>query len=116
MPFQPGNQEGKKAHQKAKPYRDALMIEEKLAAEGIETPAKPGSLRFIARAQLLKAGEDTAAAREIADRVDGKVPQAIAGIDEDESLTPLVPVINLTVGPKPDPASQASGSVPDQGD
>jgi hypothetical protein len=33
--------------------------------------------------------------RELADRLDGKVPQAIAGIDEDENLTPLAAIINL---------------------
>src|SRR4029077_19488387 len=33
--------------------------------------------------------------REIADRLDGKVPQAIAGIDEHENLTPLTATINL---------------------
>jgi hypothetical protein len=46
--------------------------------------------------------------REVADRLDGKVPQAIAGIDDDENLTPLVPTINLG-RTQPRPASKASG-------
>ncbi len=52
------------------------------AASGEECIAPVGSLRWIARQQLKKAGEDTAAAREIADRLDGKVPQAIVGDEE----------------------------------
>lgn len=95
MPFQPGNTEGSKS-KRAKPYRDALIIEAKLAEDGQETPAPKGSLRWIARQQLNRAGEDTAAAKEIADRLDGKVPQAVGGVDEDGDIAPLVPVINLT--------------------
>ena len=70
------------AQNKDKPYRDALRMEAKLAEQGIETPAPKGSLRWIARNQLIRAGEDTAAAREIADRLDGKPAQAIGGDDE----------------------------------
>jgi hypothetical protein len=33
--------------------------------------------------------------REVADRLDGKVPQTIAGIDDDENLAPLTATINL---------------------
>lgn len=110
MPFQPGNQEAKKG-KKAKLYREALMME--LASAGEDHK----ELREIARAHInaAKSG-DMGAIKEFGDRIDGKVPQAIAGIDEDESLTPLVPVINLTIGPKPDPASEAGGSIPDQSD
>ena len=74
---------------KDKPYRDALRIEAKLAEDGIDTPALPGSLRWIARQQLKKAGDDTSAAREIADRLDGKPAQAIIGGDDDD------PALNL---------------------
>ncbi len=65
-----------------KPYREALRMEALLANKGEDTPAPMGSLRWIARQQLIKAGEDTSAAKEIADRLDGKVPQAIGGTDE----------------------------------
>lgn len=94
-----------RGQQRDKPYRDALRIEAVLAEKGEVSPAYPGSLRWIARMQLRKAGEDTAAAKEIADRLDGKVPQAIAGIDENEQLTPLNAIINLTGRPEPTSAS-----------
>lgn len=60
---------------KDKPYREALRMEALAAADGEECQAKEGSLRWIARQQLIKAGEDTAAAKEIADRLDGKPAQ-----------------------------------------
>lgn len=67
----------KGSENKDKPYRDALRMEAALAEQGEDTPAKPGSLRYIARQQLIKAGEDTAAAKEIADRLDGKAAQSV---------------------------------------
>mgnify|MGYP001558274504 CR=1 FL=1 len=109
MPFQPGNTEGAKSR-KAKPYADALRI---AIMEASEDKTK---LRAIAEKHVaLAIAGDMQAIKEIADRLDGKVPQAIAGIDEDEQLTPLVPIINLTVGPKPNPASKAGSGVPDEG-
>jgi hypothetical protein len=65
-----------------KPFRDALRMEATLADQGEDTPAPKGSLRWIARQMLNRAGEETAAAREVADRLDGKVPQAIGGADD----------------------------------
>jgi hypothetical protein len=59
-------------------------MEAALAERGEETPAPKGSLRWIARRQLELAGEDTAAAKEIADRLDGKPAQAIIGGEEDD--------------------------------
>ena len=114
MPFQPGNTEATKKG-KNKPYADALRMEAALAENGEPSPAKKGSLRWIARRQLELAGTDTAAAREVADRLDGKVPQAIAGIDENEGLKPLVPIINLTVGAKSESAPEAEHSVSNAG-
>jgi hypothetical protein len=57
-------------------------MEEKLAENGEDTPAKPGSLRYIARQLLVRAGTDTQAAKEVGDRLDGKPAQAIVGGDE----------------------------------
>ena len=65
-----------------KPFRDALRMEAKLAENGEETPALPGSLRWISRKLLIRAGEETVAAKEVADRLDGKVPQQIGGDPE----------------------------------
>lgn len=62
---------------KDKPFRDALRMEAALAENGEDTPAKPGSIRFIARALLLRAGTETAAAKEIGDRMDGKPAQSV---------------------------------------
>lgn len=62
---------------KDKPFRDALRIEAALAENGDPTPAKPGSLRWIARQLLERAGDDTASAKEIGDRFDGKPAQAV---------------------------------------
>jgi hypothetical protein len=71
---------------KDKPFRDALRIEAALAEKGQETPAPKGSLRYIARQLLNRAGEETAAAREIGDRLDGRPAQAIVG---DDQLDPI---------------------------
>jgi hypothetical protein len=78
-----------RGQQRDKPYRDALRIEAALAEKGEESPAPKGSLRWIARKQLERAGEDTAAAREVADRLDGKPAQAIVGGEEDDAPVAL---------------------------
>jgi hypothetical protein len=59
---------------KAKPFRDALRIE--LAAAGEDSKA----LRSIARKLIDAASSgDLQAIKELADRIDGKVAQAIIG-------------------------------------
>lgn len=70
---------------RAKPFREALRIEEALAQNGEPTPAPKGTLRYIARQMLERAGEDNNTAKEVADRIDGKVPQGIVGGDEEEN-------------------------------
>jgi hypothetical protein len=75
---------------KDKPFRDALRMEAVLAEEGEETPAHKGSLRWIARQLLNRAGEETAAAREVGDRLDGKPAQAIIGGDDDDPAVSLL--------------------------
>lgn len=72
------------AQNKDKPFRDALRIEAALAEKGEDSPALPGSLRYIARQMLIRGGEDTPTAREIGDRLDGKPAQALIGGDDDE--------------------------------
>lgn len=57
---------------------------EALAAEkGEPCEALPGSLRWNAR-KLLEQGE-VSSIREVADRMDGKVPQGIVGGDEEDN-------------------------------
>jgi hypothetical protein len=65
------------AQNKDKPFRQALKME--LAAAGEDMKR----LRAIARAFLDRCEQgDTQAIKELADRLDGKVPQAVVGDDE----------------------------------
>ena len=69
MAFKPGHKFSV-GGRKDKPFRDALMMEIKAAGE------EHKALRLVARGLMKKAQEgDVAAAREVADRTDGKVPQ-----------------------------------------
>jgi hypothetical protein len=88
-----------RGQQRDKPFRDALRMEAKLAEDGEPTPAKPGSLRYIARALLLRAADETAAAREVGDRLDGKPAQAIVGGDEDDAPVRLETIRRIIVKP-----------------
>jgi hypothetical protein len=83
-----------RGQQRDKPFRDALRMEAALAEKGEESPAPRGSLRWIARQMLIRAGEETAAAREVGDRLDGKPAQAIVG-DNDADPVNLVTKIEL---------------------
>lgn len=88
---------------KDKPFRDALRMEEKLAEQGEPTPAKPGTLRYIARAMLERASEDTPTAREVGDRLDGKVPQAVVGDDEHPPIRMIDRIERLVIDPPVEP-------------
>jgi hypothetical protein len=80
---QSGNPTGNQGP-KAKPMRDALRLE--LAAAEIDdepVPVRPGTMRDLARAVIAKARTgDVSAYIEVANRIDGKVAQPIAGDDE----------------------------------
>jgi hypothetical protein len=82
--FQPGQSGNPGGRSKAKPFRDALRMEALSAENGEECIAKPGSLRWNAR-KLLEQG-DVQSIRELADRLDGKVPQGIVGDDEHDAI------------------------------
>lgn len=84
MAFQPGESGNPGGRPKTKPFKDALMMEALAAENGQACEAQQGSLRWNAR-QLLEKG-DVAAIREIADRLDGKVPQALVGDDEHDPI------------------------------
>ena len=73
-----------RGQQRDKPYRDALRMEAIALHNGEKLEHPEGSLRWNAQIQLLKGSE--AAIREIADRLDGKVPQAIVGDDEHDPV------------------------------
>lgn len=84
MTFEAGKSGNPGGRPKSKPFKEALMIEALSAERGEECLAPKGSLRWNAR-QLLEQGE-VSAIRELADRLDGKVPQGISG-DEENPLT-----------------------------
>ncbi len=72
---------------KDKPYRDALRMVLAAGDRGEKLEYPPFSIRAIALATVTKAlTGDTAAIREIGDRLDGKVPQAIVGDSEHDPI------------------------------
>lgn len=87
-----------RGQQRDKPYRDAIRLEEKLAEKGEESPALPGSLRHIARQLLLRASTETQAAKEVGDRLDGKVAQAIIG-DAEADPVKITTIRHIIVDP-----------------
>jgi len=84
MPFAPGESGNPGGRPKAaKLFRDALLVAIKKAdLEGVEAIQRI-AYKLVSQAET----GDVSAIREIADRIDGKVPQAIGGTDE---LDPLV--------------------------
>src|SRR5262249_14045214 len=71
-----------RGQQRDKPFRDALRME--IAAAGDNHKA----LRKVARALLAKAAAgDVHAIREVGDRMDGRVPQAITGDAGSDPIT-----------------------------
>jgi hypothetical protein len=89
MTFVPGQSGNPGGRPKSKPFKEALMMEALAAERGEPCVAPEGSLRWNAR-QLLERG-DVPAIREIADRLDGKVTQAISGPDGGP-----IPTVDLT--------------------
>jgi hypothetical protein len=68
---------------KDKPLRDALRMEAKALENGEIIQHPRGSLRAQAQAMHFKSSDgDVTAFKEIADRLDGKVPQAVVGDDD----------------------------------
>jgi hypothetical protein len=93
---------GQSGNPGGKPKR-AKMFERELMAALKEAGPDGEKLRQVARALVDQAiAGNVTAIREIADRIDGKVPQALnhAG-DPDNPILPLVPVINVTIGDAP---------------
>lgn len=77
---------------KDKPFRDALR-QEAFGDWNDADPPRVGkrSLRAVARALLSKGADgDVGAAKEIGDRLDGKVPQAVVGDAEHDPIRAIV--------------------------
>lgn len=70
-------------------------MEATLAEQGEECFAPVGSLRWNAR-QLLKQG-DVQAIRELADRLDGKVPTPVVGDDEHDAIRAEVTALHRVI-------------------
>ena len=79
-----------------KPFRDALRME--IAAAGEDHKA----LRIVA-AKLLELAQsgDMQAIKELADRSDGKVPQAVVGDDELDPIKLVHRIERVIVDPEP---------------
>ncbi len=78
-PFKPGQSGNPSGRPKSKPFADALKAA--LKAAGDDSKA----LEAVASALVTKANTgDVAAIKEIADRLDGKVAQAIIGGEEED--------------------------------
>jgi hypothetical protein len=69
---------------KDKPFRDALRMEAKALEAGEVIDHPRGSLRWNAQKLLLQG--DVKAIREVADRLDGKVPHAIVRDDSEDPI------------------------------
>jgi hypothetical protein len=95
-PFQPGQSGNPNGRPKSRPFKDAL--ERALNAAG----ADKDLLDNVAAALVSKASEgDVPAIKEIADRLDGKVAQAITGGDDDTNpINILHRIERVIVDPK----------------
>lgn len=99
MPFQPGNTLGGK--RKDRPWAEAV----RKAAYAIQEddPDKRRRLEMLADALVLKAQSgDVSALKEVGDRIDGKVPQAVIGGDEDDAPIQVALVELVAVKPEDD--------------
>jgi hypothetical protein len=95
MAFEPGNQEAKKAN-----HKKPRIITQKLIAR--LNDAEGAALDRLISALIAKAQEgDVPAIREILDRVEGKVPQAvIGGDDEDPAINMIHRIERVIVDPQ----------------
>ena len=96
-PFQPGQSGNPAGRPKIKPFKDALR-------KAIDAAGDDGeALRSVATALLAKAQEgDVQAIKEVADRLDGKVAQAIIGGDGDDPAISMIHRIErVIIDPKP---------------
>ena len=95
IPFKPGQSGNPGGRPKTKPFKEA--IRRAVEAAGDDTQ----KLDMLALALYSKALEgDVSALKEIADRLDGKVPQGIVGGDDDEPAVKTYNRIEL-IGVRP---------------
>jgi len=91
-PFKPGQSGNPNGRPKSKPFKEA--IQRALAEAGDDK----ASLQAVATALVGKAMlGDVPAIKEVADRLDGKVPQGIIGGSEDDPALSLVHKIERVI-------------------
>lgn len=102
MPFQPGQSGNPGGRRKEKPYRDALR-KVLLEIEDDPHPEQPKTrLEAVVRAHVIAAVDgDVSAINGIADRLDGKVPQALVGDDEESPINVVSKIVREIVRPDP---------------
>lgn len=88
MTFQPGQSGNPGGRRKEKPWRDALRL---ALNDGDGQKLRKIAEKVVAAAE----GGDMQAIKEIAERLDGKVAQAIVGGDEDDAPVKTVSRIEL---------------------
>lgn len=99
MAFQPGQSGNPSGRRKEKPWRDALNLALNRVIEG--DPQGRKKLQAVADRVVEEAlNGDMRAAEEIANRLDGKVPQALIGGDEDDAPISVQLVELVAVKPK----------------
>jgi hypothetical protein len=96
MPFEPGNQEHKKAdHRRTKLFRDALLVELKKAEGDVER------IQLVAAKLVEQAiGGNVHAIKEIADRMDGRVPTPFVGDEDHPPVRQITKVEIEIIDPK----------------
>lgn len=83
MAFQPGNQESKKAnHKRPKVFTQSLLA----ALKKTDSDNVEAIQRIADKLVLLAESGDIQAIKEVADRVEGKVPQGVVGDDEHDPI------------------------------
>lgn len=102
-PFQPGQSGNPNGRPKSKPFKDAIQKALKAAGDDKDM------LEAVATALVGKAMMgDVPAIKELADRLDGKVAQAIIGGEEDDPAINLVHRIERVIVDAAKPADRES--------
>ena len=93
-PFQPGQSGNPNGRPKSKPFKDAIKKALKAAGDDVD------DLEAVAKALVAKAKEgDVPAIKELADRLDGKVTQPIAGDDDEPAIQHIHRIERVIVRP-----------------
>lgn len=111
MTFQPGQSGNPSGRPKARPFRDALHLAVKRAVKDAEDDKV--HLAGVAEALVDKAMTgDVAAIREIADRLDGKVPQAQIHMGDEDGAPVRFEKIERVIVDSPNSDSPRVPAVP----